>query len=97
VTRPIRPRTRQDLAVVVLDGEAVVYDEESGSLHHLNPTATIVFQLCDGTATIREISSEMSEVFGVPVREVEREVRALLRGLRRTGLMDGKRAAQNGD
>jgi PqqD family protein of HPr-rel-A system len=96
VTRPIRPQTRQDLAVVVLDGEAVVYDEDSGGLHHLNPTATIVFQLCDGTTTVREMSSEISEVFGIPADDVEREVRALLRGLRRSGLMDGKRTGQNG-
>lgn len=96
MTRPIRPQTRQDLAVVVLDGEAVVYDEDSGGLHHLNPTATIVFQLCDGTATVREMSSEISEVFGIPVDDVEREVRALLRGLRKSGLMDGKPAARNG-
>jgi PqqD family protein of HPr-rel-A system len=97
VTRPIRPQTRQDLAVVVLDGEAVVYDEDSGGLHHLNPTATIVFQLCDGTATIREMSSEIAEAFGIPANDVEREVRALLRGLRRSGLMNGKQVAKNGD
>jgi PqqD family protein of HPr-rel-A system len=96
VTRPIRPQTRQDLAVVVLDGEAVVYDEDSGGLHHLNPTATIVFQLCDGTATIREMSTEIAEAFGIPAEDVEREVRALLRGLRTSGLMDGNRAVQNG-
>ncbi len=49
----VKPKVRDDLTVVELDGEAVIYDEETTELHHLNPTATIVFGLCDGTATMR--------------------------------------------
>jgi hypothetical protein len=40
-----RPSLREDLTTVALDGEAIVYDETSGELHHLNPAATIVFSL----------------------------------------------------
>lgn len=97
MTRPIRPRVREDLAVVVLDGEAVLYEEESGNLHHLNPTATIVLELCDGSSTVKQMSSEISEAFGVAADEVERQVRALLRQFRRSGLLDGERPGQNLD
>ena len=45
----VKPKARDDLTVVELDGEAVIYDEETTELHHLNPTATIVFALCDGS------------------------------------------------
>ena len=44
----VKPKVRDGLTVVELDGEAVIYDEETTELHHLNPTATIVFGLCDG-------------------------------------------------
>ena len=89
MTAPMKPKVRNELAVVELDGEAVIYDEESGDLHHLNPTATIVFSLCDGTATVKELSSEIATAFGVPLDDVELQVRALLRQFRKSDLLQG--------
>ncbi len=85
-----RPRVREDLTVVELDGEAVIYDERSGELHHLNPSATLVFGLLDGTATVRELAAEVADAFGVPADQVESEIRALIRRLRSLGLMNGR-------
>ncbi len=97
MTARIRPKARDDLAVVELDGEAVIYDEGTGDLHHLNPTATIVFSLCDGTATIREIADDLAEAFTRSPAEVEPQVRRLLLRLRRAGLLqDDGRARANG-
>ena len=56
-------------------------------LHRLNPTATIVFGLCDGTATMAEMSAEIAEAFGVPIEQVEPQVRTLVRQLRRAKLL----------
>jgi PqqD family protein of HPr-rel-A system len=84
----LKPRIREDLTVVVLDGEAVVYDEETADLHHLNRTATIVFGLCDGSATMAEMAADLSAVFEVPVHEVEPEVRALIRRFRKVDLLE---------
>jgi PqqD family protein of HPr-rel-A system len=102
MTAPIRPRAREDLATVELDGEVVIYDEASGDLHHLNPTATLVFSMCDGTATIAELAADIGEVFDVPTSDVERQVRSLLRQLRRQRLLEatppsGDHAARNGN
>lgn len=88
MTPPRRPRAREDLTVVELDGEAVIYDEDSGDLHHLNPTATIVFGLCDGTSTMRQMSLDISEAFGVPAGEVEGQIRALIRSFRKANLLE---------
>jgi len=84
-----RPRVRRSgLTTVELDGEAVIYDDSSGELHHLNPTATIVFGLLDGTATIRELSSDIAEAFGMPPEEIEPQLRSLLRRFRKAGLLE---------
>ncbi len=91
-----RPRTREDLVVVELDGEAVIYDEVSGELHHLNPSATLVFSLFDGTATIHQIALELAEAFGVPAPEIESQVRTLTRQFRKLGLMNGSHGARDG-
>ena len=84
----VKPKVRDDLTVVELDGEAVIYDERSADLHHLNPTATIVFGLCDGTATMPRIAADISEAFGVPADEVEAQVRALVRRFRAADLLE---------
>jgi hypothetical protein len=74
----VKPIARADLIVEELDGEAVIYDEETTELHHLNPTATIVFGLCDGTSTVGEMSAEIAAAFGVPTEQVEPQVRTLI-------------------
>lgn len=84
----VKPKVRDDLTVVELDGEAVIYDEKTTELHHLNPTATIVFGLCDGTATMRDMATDISGVFGVPAPDVEAQVRTLIRQLRKVDLLE---------
>ena len=86
---PIRPRVRDDVAVVEIDGELVVYDERNGELHHLNPSASLVFQLLDGTATMRELAGEIARTVDASPERVEAEIRMVQRYLRRAGLLDG--------
>jgi len=87
MTAPVKPRTRDDLTFVEIDGEAVVYDEVDDRLHYLNPTATLVFQLFDGSATIPELSQELAAASGLPEAQVERDVRTLNRQFRTNGLL----------
>jgi PqqD family protein of HPr-rel-A system len=82
------PKSRADLTIVHLDGESVVYDEESGDLHHLNPTASVVLDLCDGSSTIGELSAALAQAFGEPTGRVEPDVRTLIRQFRRIQLLE---------
>jgi PqqD family protein of HPr-rel-A system len=82
-----KPRVRPDLTIVELDGEAVIYDEVSGDLHHLNPTATLVLRLCDGTATGRELAADIADAYGLPPEGVASDVRAALRSFRASKLL----------
>lgn len=91
-----RPKARSDLTVVELDGEAVIYDEASGELHHLNPSATLVFGLLDGTATMRELAADVADAFEQPADEVESQIRVLVRRFRSLGLLNGTAAASRG-
>jgi PqqD family protein of HPr-rel-A system len=83
-----KPRIRGDLTVVELDGEAVVYDERNGDLHHLNPTATLVFGLCDGSATGRQLAADIADAYGQPLDEVVEQVHQLLRQFRKANLIE---------
>jgi hypothetical protein len=90
----MKPKVRDDLLVMELDGEAVIFDHRKPGMHHLNPTATILFGLCDGTGTAKEIAADISAVFRLPTADVERQVRALLREFKQSGLLDGSAAVQ---
>ena len=82
------PKARADLAVVELDGQAVIFDERTGELHHLNESATAIFTMCDGSRSPDELTTHISTTFGVPRREVAPDVGALLRRLRDVGLLE---------
>jgi hypothetical protein len=85
----LKPKVRQDLVAVDIDSEAVVYDPEEALLHHLNPTAAVVFKLCDGSGTIRELSEDIAEVLGMPFDTVQRQVRRVVSQFKREGLLEG--------
>ncbi len=76
------------MAVVELDGEAVIYDQRHNEFHHLNPAATLIYRLCDGTATVKELAANVAAAVHRPTGEVERELRALLRELRNAQLLE---------
>lgn len=73
----LRRHTSPHLEQVEVAGETVVYDCQAGSLHLLDPLATVIWTLLDGTATLRETSEEVAGIFGHPVDEVLEQVRSL--------------------
>jgi PqqD family protein of HPr-rel-A system len=83
-----KPKVRSDLTVVEMEGEAVIYDEANGQIHYLNRTATIVFNLCDGTSTVPEFAGDIADAFSLSPEEVERQVRTLIRSFRKAGFLD---------
>src|SRR5437870_2741613 len=85
----LKPKVRQDLVAVDIDGEAVVYDPEEALLHHLNPTAAVVFKLCDGSGTVRELSEDIADILGLPIDRVLRQVRRVVSQFKQAGLLDG--------
>ena len=91
---PSKPKVRTDLDIVELDDELVLYDPARDEVHYLNATAALVFQLCDGSATVRELSTEIAEALGAPAKRVERQVRTLLKDLREVGLLEGSLTLQ---
>jgi PqqD family protein of HPr-rel-A system len=84
-----KPKVRTDLDIVELDDELVLYDPARDEVHYLNATAALVFQLCDGSATVKELATDIAGAIGAPERRIERHVRTLLKELREVGLLDG--------
>jgi hypothetical protein len=82
-----KPLVRPDLAIADLDGEAVVYVPAQERFHYLNHPAALVLDLCDGTATMRQMAEAIADVYEMPLETVESDVRTLVRDLRSRGLV----------
>lgn len=74
---------------VELDGEAVLLEEEVGTLHVLSPTATIVWNLLDGRSEVAAIVADLADVFEVPEGRMRDDVLLAVREFGRQGLLDG--------
>lgn len=82
------PKRRSDVAAAEVDGEVVLYDERSGELHVLNPTAGLVWARCDGTASLADMIDELAAAFSVDRRRVAHDVMAVVRHLDGLGLLE---------
>ncbi len=55
------PKAREDVVFRSLSKEWVLYDPRTQLLHVLNPTAAIVWSCCDGSGSVEDIATELSE------------------------------------
>jgi Trypsin-co-occurring domain 2/Coenzyme PQQ synthesis protein D (PqqD) len=62
---PERPVRAAGLEVQEVEGGLMIYQAEPERVHHLNNTAAIAFELCDGKSTVAEISEQLAAVFGL--------------------------------
>jgi PqqD family protein of HPr-rel-A system len=87
----VNPTRVESLEVNETDDGLVVYDAASGMVHHLNSSAAVIFDLCDGTRDPEKIAVVLAEAFALeqPPRE---EALAGLRDLADRGLVrwDGR-------
>ena len=65
-------RQRAGLAVEILDGEALIWDEPAQALHRLNPATTAVWEACAEWVAVAAIDAPL------PRAEVEGSVRDLV-------------------
>lgn len=84
-----RPCVRDDLTVVELDGDAVIYDERNGDVHRLNPTATLVFSMLDGSTTLDELARDLGEAYAQPVDRIGAQLRELVAQFDESDLLVG--------
>ena len=83
------PTPSPDVAWVELDGETVVYHETTNSTMVLDPTASTLWLVLDGTADLATIAADFADVYGAPRATVEEDLVALARQMARYGLFEG--------
>lgn len=89
IDRTFVPVARADVSIAERDGEMVLIDAVTGTVHVLNPTAAIVWQCLDGSGSIAQIVADISDVFERGVDEVTDNVLEVVRRFGRQGLLEG--------
>jgi hypothetical protein len=85
-------RIRQNICVEQVGQETLVYDEQRHKAFCLNATSSAVWQRCDGTQTVEQISNAVTLELAAPI--TEDLVLFALEELRRDGLLEADTAAQ---
>jgi PqqD family protein of HPr-rel-A system len=92
VSGSFRPRKRADVLELDMGDGVVLYDGESRLVHHLNPTASVVWQLADGDATVDQLAIEIAEELSLDLGSTREQVSGLVAELDALGLVeDGDR------
>ncbi len=81
-----RPKIASGLEINKVADGYIVYQSSRDRVHYLNPTATIVLELCDGRNTAGEIAGLLRTAYGLPDTP-EAEVDACLKQLQGEGLI----------
>jgi PqqD family protein of HPr-rel-A system len=85
-----KPLRKESVLRGSMGEETVLYNEESGGIHVLNPTALLVWNLCDGEHTLSEIESAMRKEFSVGAEQpVSEDIQEVLERFSKEGLLEG--------
>jgi len=72
----------------VVEGETVVLDRQHGLVHQLNPTATYIWERCDGQATVEDLAAQLTETFDVAYEMALQDVARVTAHFRALQLLD---------
>lgn len=88
LTEP-KPRIKRSVIVKQMGAETVLFDPESGAVHTLNPTARLIWQLCDGQHSLEDMAKALMQDFRVGDGvEVSHDVKETVERFRQEGLLE---------
>ena len=70
-----------------IDGEIVLYDPKRNRVHTLNPTAAVIWQLCDGSRTADQLAEDMAILYTMDLSVIKGDLSQMLRELEESHLL----------
>jgi hypothetical protein len=83
-----RPVRSQAARAYRLGDELLVYVPRSDTAHALNRSAAAIWELCDGTRTVEEISQQLADYVSRPADALVSDVKLGVEQLCKLGLLD---------
>lgn len=82
------PRKAADVLELDMEDGLIVYNHDSSLVHHLNPSAAIVWRICDGEASVAQLSDEVANEYSLVGHNVQAELQSLVAELDALGLVE---------
>jgi len=73
-----RPRQKPDFRLEEIDGELLLYHPTQTTIMYCNPSASIIWQLCDGGRTVEEITMLLAAAFEQNLETITADVESTL-------------------
>jgi hypothetical protein len=83
-----RPKKRGDIVSGDVDDETVIYDSRNHNVHHLNLLGSVIWDLCDGNHTVKDITKEIVDVLKADPVQVEGDVAKMVEEFQGKGLLE---------
>ena len=83
----IYPRRAMRIADRLVDGELVLYDPDEQRLHVLNPTAGLIWRLCDGKHQQSDLVETLADRYPRHRSAIEEDVPQIIERFRSEGLL----------
>jgi hypothetical protein len=81
------PAPSADIEMEVVDGEVLLYHPRQTRAVYLNPTAAVVWSLCDGNRSVREIIRVIGECYPDADANLTDDVLVTLNHLQESGVL----------
>jgi PqqD family protein of HPr-rel-A system len=88
------PRKAADVLELDMEDGLIVYNHDSSLVHHLNPSAALVWRICDGEASVAELSAEVAEEYRLIRDNVQRDLQSLVAEFDALGLVEDAGASE---
>jgi Coenzyme PQQ synthesis protein D (PqqD) len=86
-----KPRKSADVLELDMGDGLILYNHDGDLVHHLNPSAGIIWQLCEGDATVGQLGREIAEEYGLEVETVQSQVASVIAEFDTLGLVEDPR------
>jgi PqqD family protein of HPr-rel-A system len=88
IPRDYVPRKCADVLDLDMGDGLVLFNRGSSVVHHLNGSAALVWQLCDGVGTVGELSEDVAAEFGLEPSVVQWQIGQLIGEFEALGLVE---------
>jgi PqqD family protein of HPr-rel-A system len=90
LTVPLQYTPRHKATVLELDMSdgVILYDDTASLVHHLNPSAAVIWQICDGSGTVGELARDLAEEYGLDIDLIREQVAQVVAEFDALGLVE---------
>jgi coenzyme PQQ biosynthesis protein PqqD len=79
------PQRQDGYRLEMIENEVLLFNPGQAQILYFNPSAAVIWQLCDGERTVQEITDLLTEAYPDAARDIAQDVESTLSSLENHG------------